>query len=38
LGYSLEQTLDSMGRALRCELDGGIFDPPKAGSRIYTPT
>lgn len=38
LGYSLEQTLDLMGQALRCELDGVSFDPPKAGSRIWTPT
>lgn len=38
LGYSLEQTLDLMGRALRCWLDGVDFEPAKAGSRIWTPT
>jgi hypothetical protein len=38
VGYSLEQTLDLMGHALRAELDGKAFDPPKPGSRIWTPT
>lgn len=38
VGYSLEQTLDLMGQALRSELDGQPFNPPKPGSRIWTPT
>lgn len=38
LGYSLERTLDLMGRALRAELDGTSFDPEAGASRIWTPT
>lgn len=30
-GYSLDRTLDFLPRALRTELDGGSFEPPKAG-------
>lgn len=38
LGYSLERTLDMMGHALRCELDGRSFDPTDTGPKIWTPT
>lgn len=38
LGYSLERTLDMMGHALRCELDGTPFDPKNGGPTIWTPT
>ena len=39
LGYSLEKTIDLMGHALRCELDGQVFDPEAlATKRIWTPT
>lgn len=38
LGYSLERTMDMMGHALRCELDGNPFDPQSGGPMIWTPT
>jgi hypothetical protein len=38
LDYSWEQSVDQMYHALRCELDGKVFEPRKAGSLIWTPT
>lgn len=38
LHYSVEQSLDMLGQALRAALKGVPFNPPVAGSRIWTPT
>jgi hypothetical protein len=38
LQYSWEQTFDQMQHALRCQLDGIVFNPRAAGSHIWTPT
>jgi len=38
MDYSVTQTLDLMGKALRCELDGQVYEPLAPGSRIWTPT
>jgi len=38
LGMGIEKTLDLMGHALRCELDGTEFDPTTLKTKIWTPT
>jgi len=38
LGLSLTKTLDLMGHALRCGLDGQDFDPNRLQTRLWTPT
>lgn len=38
LGLSLTKTLDLMGHALRCGLDGQDFDPNTLQTRLWTPT
>jgi hypothetical protein len=36
-GYSVERAVDFLPRALRCELDGVDFEPPKADGAGWSP-
>jgi hypothetical protein len=38
LGMSLEKTLDLMGHALRCAIDGREFDPNATQTQLWSPT
>lgn len=37
-GYSVEKTVDFLPRALRCDLDGESFEPPKSDVSGWAPS